>query len=79
MSITDKQAAAKLLHNLLSGDQSPMKATPEQLAAQLDVRMTEQRADRIKKALEKVQAPFLQRLEKIMPGGSDSAAAGESE
>ena len=70
MSLTDKQAAATLLHQLLSGDASPLKLSQEQLATALNVRMTEQRTARIKAALEKVQAPFLERLKKIMPDGS---------
>jgi hypothetical protein len=75
MSITDKQAAAKLLYTLITGEQNPLKATPEQLAAILNVRMTEQRAERIKKALEKVQTPFVERLKKIMP--DENAAQAE--
>lgn len=75
MTITDKQAAAKLLYQLITGDQNPMKSSPEQLAALLNVRMTEQRADRIKKALEKVQTPFVERLKKIMP--DENAAKAE--
>jgi hypothetical protein len=75
MSMTDKQAAAKLLHDLLEGPGTPMNKSPEELATQLGVRVNEVRAGRIKAALTKVQAPFLDRLKKIMPG---SDAAGEA-
>lgn len=73
MSMTDKQAAAKLLHDLLQGANSPLNRSPEELANQLGVRVNEVRAGRIKAALTKVQTPFLDRLKKIMPG----ADAGE--
>jgi hypothetical protein len=73
MSMTDKQAAAKLLHDLLQGPSTPLNKTPEELANQLGVRVNEVRAGRIKAAIAKVQEPFLDRLKKIMPSAEGQA------
>jgi hypothetical protein len=75
MSMTDKQAAAKLLHDLLTGPSNPAQLGPAELAEKLGVRMTEQRAARIKAALDKVQTPFVERLKKIMPKDGEAAEA----
>ncbi|HYE07134.1 MAG TPA: hypothetical protein VEL07_16595 [Planctomycetota bacterium] len=78
MSLTDKQAAAKLLHDLLTGPGNPAQLGLAEMAEKLGVRMTEQRGVRIKAALEKVATPFVERLKKIMPKEGE-AAAGDAE
>lgn len=78
--MTPKQAAAKLLHNAMTkGAKHPKQMDRIEMGTTLDMRISDEKREKILGFVEKIEAPYLERLVRLSGEGGDEAPAAEGQ